>query len=396
MKRLAAFIVLIGLFAVLIQSFQRETLAQELPGVAFLGEGPNEYTIGPNQNFIVKRPVFTFDFEPGPTYTAVGKERVWSISELNAPPQRLFEEWVDLKDKPAGCVVRYIGIDDDLDGRRNSFFLDDELIHTIQEGMVFSGEFVIPRDGNLRLYAADSVGGWIDSCVSIIQPTPEATATPTLAPSPTATATLLIPSPTQDPSITPTTTPSPTPTDEFMPTATSTSIVPTVTETPNTVISIVTPTKKPRLNTCLRINFDVGGQSAKRGLYVVQETGGHVLVEWYAEDGWTDSGWFRDIDITFEAVYVQVLYYSGPGAAPIEMKILNPAPGSPYGWLSRGTCHALEVAWPDEVPGNQNTADPSLQDMEVQQIQPLLSQERPAEPGEESESGSIYAGLSDR
>ena len=28
------------------------------------------------------------------------------------------------------------------------------------------------------------------------------------------------------------------------------------------------------------------------------------------------------------------------------MTILNPAPGTTYGWLARGLCHALEVSWP--------------------------------------------------
>jgi hypothetical protein len=29
------------------------------------------------------------------------------------------------------------------------------------------------------------------------------------------------------------------------------------------------------------------------------------------------------------------------------MEIVNPAPGTPYGWLTRGVCHALEVGWPE-------------------------------------------------
>jgi hypothetical protein len=81
----------------------------------------------------------------------------------------------------------------------------------------------------------------------------------------------------------------------------------------------------------------------------VQEVGGKVLATWYAEDSWQDSGWFTDIDISHENVFVRVLYYSSPDAAPVEMKILNPASGTPYGWMSWGMCHALEVAWPDNV-----------------------------------------------
>jgi hypothetical protein len=108
-----------------------------------------------------------------------------------------------------------------------------------------------------------------------------------------------------------------------------------------------TPTDEPRQNSCLRINFEVGDDVARRGLYVVQEVGGRVLYSWYAEEGWMDSGWVRDIDITFPAVYVQVFFHRGDGSPPVEMVILNPAPGTTYGWLARGQCHALEVAWPD-------------------------------------------------
>jgi hypothetical protein len=96
---------------------------------------------------------------------------------------------------------------------------------------------------------------------------------------------------------------------------------------------------------CLRINFELGPDSARRGTYLVRETGGHLLANWWAEDGWMDSGWFRDIDISAPAVYVQVIFVKGDGTET-TMRILNPAPGTEYGWVARGQCHALEVAWP--------------------------------------------------
>lgn len=104
--------------------------------------------------------------------------------------------------------------------------------------------------------------------------------------------------------------------------------------------------EEPNLPACLRINFEVSGHAAKRGLYIVQEVGGRFLVGWEADDGWQDSGWIYDIPITFPAVYVEVLYYHGPGADPVRLNILNPAPGTDVGWLARGMCHALEVGWP--------------------------------------------------
>ena len=99
--------------------------------------------------------------------------------------------------------------------------------------------------------------------------------------------------------------------------------------------------------TALRINFEVAGHKARRGLYVVQYPGGDVLASWSAYNGALDSGWINNIEITRKTVWVEVVYYSGPHAAPITMRILNPAPGTAYGWVSQGVAHALEVAWPD-------------------------------------------------
>jgi hypothetical protein len=98
---------------------------------------------------------------------------------------------------------------------------------------------------------------------------------------------------------------------------------------------------------------------AKEGLYVASETTGHVLASWYALDGWDDSGWFTDLNLSAPSVYVVVNYYSGPGALPEQLWILNPPADrvvgfSPtynrhWGWegaIARGDWHAMEVAWP--------------------------------------------------
>jgi hypothetical protein len=179
-------------------------------------------------------------------------------------------------------------------------------------------------------------------------PTTEPSATPTTEPSAT---------PTTEPSTTPTTEPSATPTTEPSTTPTSEPSATPTTEpsaTPTTEPS-TTPTSEPtsvstkesneRLPACLRINFEVGPDSARRGTYVVQEVGGKVLATWWAEETWMDSGEVYDIDITFPAVYVEVFFIKGDGSPPYKMKILNPAPDTEFGWLARGKCHALEVSW---------------------------------------------------
>ena len=106
-----------------------------------------------------------------------------------------------------------------------------------------------------------------------------------------------------------------------------------------------TPPPDPQL-ACLRINFEVSGDVAQAGTYEVQEVNGRPLARWTAQAGWQDSGWIRDIEISFEAVYVRVLYQAPGGAIPVEMAVENPAPGTTYGWVARGMCHAVEVGWP--------------------------------------------------
>ncbi len=281
-------------------------------------------------------------------------------------------------------------IDDDVDTRINHFYVDGVLVHTVAQGMVTYGSFVVPASGLLTFYANDSVGLAIRICQDSVTPTPTntatatatatvtftptatltATITPTTTVTPTVTATAtLTATPTGTQTATPTGTLTPTGTMTATPTATTTitptntataTMTPTATTTgtptvepppgPNegtaTVVPTATPKQGPRLNSCLRINFEIGDDSARRGTYVVKETGGRLLATWWADTGWMDSGWVRDIDISHESVYVQVFFIKGDGSDPLEMTIVNPAPGTTYGWLTRGRCHALEVEFP--------------------------------------------------
>lgn len=322
----------------------------DVPALAYLGEG-GTFSVGEGYNFIVKtRHPFRFMFMPGPEYTAQEGERVWSVlGNVEAPaPDHAVTRIVGPVQKD--CQVDFATIDDDEDERINYFKLDGAIIYTMGQGMTTRGRFIIPVDGVLTYEAADSIGMFINTCSKKITPTPTMTLTPTatleptFTPTPTLTPTVSI-TPTATitgtitatPVITPTATATATP--ELTPTAAPDLATPTPLPSP-------TPTREPRLPACLRINFDVSGQEARRGLYIVQEVGGRFLTGWEADDGWKDSGWFYDVDITFPAVYVDVLYYHGPGATPVRLAMWNPAPDTDHGWLGRGTCHALEVGWP--------------------------------------------------
>lgn len=122
-----------------------------------------------------------------------------------------------------------------------------------------------------------------------------------------------------------------------------------VTSTPTPVATAIpatsTPAPDPQL-ACLRINFEVSGDFAEAGTYEVQEVNGRPLASWTAQTGWQDSGWMRNLEISFDAVHVQVLFHPADGSSDVTMAIYNPAPGTTYGWVARGMCHAVEVGWP--------------------------------------------------
>lgn len=217
---------------------------------------------------------------------------------------------------------------------------------------------------------------WSDvaiTCPSTSTPTPTGTSTTEPSSTPTGTATNTpTPTSTSLPSATPTSTNTVVPTETAIPTETPTGTlpptdVPTETPNPTATATAVSPTPtatatevpKDRLPVCLRINFEVSGAEAKLGLYQILEENGKPLVSWYAEEGWEDSGVFCEIDISYPAVKLLVNYYSGPGAQPEQMWVLNPpfeevVGFSPtydrwWGWkgaVARGQSVAVEVAWP--------------------------------------------------
>ena len=325
----------------------------DVPALSFLGEG-GSFSVGEGYNFIVKaRHPYHFITMPGPEYTAREGERVWSVlGDFDAPAAE-YNNTTVVGPVQKGCVIDFATIDDDEDERINYFTLDGGIIYTMGQGMTTRGRFFIPRDGELGYIANDSIGVFLNVCEKKVTLTPSVTPTltptlePTFTPTPTLTPTMTL-SATATLTGTLIATPTMTATVTTTPTSTPTPVTPTAAPDMATLTPSPSPTatKPPRLPACLRINFDVSGQEARRGLYIAQEIGGHYLAGWEADDGWKDSGWFHGIDITFPAVYVEVLYYHGPGAEPVRMRMLNPAPDVDAGWVARGVCHALEVGWP--------------------------------------------------
>ena len=230
-------------------------LAQQsvLPQITYLGQGPGTFTIDKSLTFIVKayqNNQFLFITADPPTFQAKANERVWSTDFVPAEELRLFGEWHSYGQVQAGCVVNYVQIDDNVDDRRNTFYINGAPLQVVEQGMVTYGSFTIPEDGELTFYAEDSIGMVIDICTAqatlVPSLAPSATETLTLAPSLTATSTQVTVTPTL--TLTQTTAqPSFTPTFTLTQTPAEPSLTPSFTLTQTPAQPSLTPTNTATL-----------------------------------------------------------------------------------------------------------------------------------------------------
>jgi LPXTG-motif cell wall-anchored protein len=141
-----------------------------LPEVRFLGGHPDTYTKESDEVFVIKK-VSPFRFinqEDGNSYTTQGQhERVW-IS--NAEWNSVYHDWKSFGEVSNNCKVKYVAIDDDEDSRINRFYIGDDVVHTMDQGMVVKGEFTVKDGGELKLYAEDSIALFVEVCE---EPEPE-------------------------------------------------------------------------------------------------------------------------------------------------------------------------------------------------------------------------------
>jgi hypothetical protein len=204
-----------------------------LPQITYLGQGPQTFTVEPPLEFLVKtyqNGQFLFVTVPGPTYEAESNERVWTTDFLPDEPFRLFHESRSYGQYAAGCVVNYVQIEDNVDTRRNTFYINGKVLQVVEQGMVTYGSFVVPEDGELTFYAEDSIGLIVTPCQSV----------PTAGPSETPTATETVTN-TPSPTFTSTPTPAPTATDTLAPSDTPTSTQTATLEITAEPSSTVTP-----------------------------------------------------------------------------------------------------------------------------------------------------------
>ena len=315
--------------------------AASVPDVVYLGEGPGSFSAQPGFNFIVKRNnPYRVDYESGPDYRAVRNERIWQIRG-NAHLFLVFESEHDFGNIEGNCEITYVQIDDDLDGRRNRFYLDGVEVHLMPQGMVVNGRFTLNRSGRLTLFAEDSSAADITVTCAPLPPTSTPSPTPTTF-NPIIPLNTETPTPSQIPTITPTID-GPVALTET-PTPTGTAVPPT--EPPST--ATITPSPTPTVPVgpaYTRFNFEMAGHEGRDGFCYMRRVTGDLLLVWQMQDGWTDSSTHPDADangwlevyIPHVSIYVEVFCDTGEG--PIRMNIHNgvrdPDSGNIVGWLTR-------------------------------------------------------------
>lgn len=132
-------------------------------------------------------------------------------------------------------------------------------------------------------------------------------------------------------------------------------VTPTATES-NTATVTPTPDDPVVMENlaCARFSFEAGRDSmdgAVAGLFVMADPIQGEVTSWFASDGELESDWINGLPLRFDEIYVQVEFYdlfADEEDPPVMMEIVNPAGGTPYGWLARGVCHAIEIQYPTE------------------------------------------------
>lgn len=121
-------------------------------------------------------------------------------------------------------------------------------------------------------------------------------------------------------------------------------------DVPNTPATTETNPTVQVDRSCARFNFMQGRdwyRGAMDGIFVLVDVTGGQIASWTARPGAVDSGWINGLPLSHPSVHVRVVFYPRyGGGSPIQMEIVNPAPGTPYGWLTQGGCHAIEIQYP--------------------------------------------------
>lgn len=229
-----------------------------LPHIVFLGQGPQTFTIEPPLHFLVKtyqNGQFLFEALDGPTYKAKHEERVWTIDTVPTEDIRLFDETKSYGIVEAGCVINYVQIEDNVDARRNTFYINGKVLQVVEQGMVTYGSFTVPETGELTFFAEDSIGMILEPCQSLQTGTPGvSTNTPAVTPTETATVPVITPTPTATATaaatdtLTPTTVMTPT-TETATPAA---AFTPTPTSTAPSIVLTLEPSSTPQIATSTR------------------------------------------------------------------------------------------------------------------------------------------------
>ncbi|MCB0037415.1 MAG: hypothetical protein KDE51_25465, partial [Anaerolineales bacterium] len=116
---------------------------------------------------------------------------------------------------------------------------------------------------------------------------------------------------------------------------------------------VIDPEQISTESACTRFDLEEGRNAETgagvAGRYEMREVGtGRVLATWEAAADWVDSGWIYDINTSVAtSSWVEVFFYPAGKAIATRLEIVNPAPGTSFGWIANGMCHAVELQFPE-------------------------------------------------
>ena len=105
---------------------------------------------------------------------------------------------------------------------------------------------------------------------------------------------------------------------------------------------------------CTRFSLDQGANASTgasvAGRYEMREAfSGRLLATWTANASETNSGWLTDLpQVHLNGSWVEVQFYAQGSETAVLLGILNPAPGTAYGWVANDQCHAVELQFPED------------------------------------------------
>ena len=102
----------------------------------------------------------------------------------------------------------------------------------------------------------------------------------------------------------------------------------------------------PSGQTCLNLTLPTDRAVTQNGRFEIREYTGRLVTSWEVQPGHYTSPWLSVDNMSHTAVWVEIWFYPDGDTGGTRMTVLNPAPGTQFGWAARNVCHSLQIDWP--------------------------------------------------